>query len=328
MTPSEPPGTSFGVVVDHYDRGRPDYPDDAVTWLLGGEGPLSVLELGAGSGKLTQALVAAGHDVHATDPDEAMLDRLADKLPELRISQAGAEEIPAPDATYDVVVAAQSYHWFDLDEALPEIARVLKRGGALALVWNVKDDRIPWVKRLGRIVGEQEKLGGPGKELETSPYFGPIEHQRFKHWQTVDRETIRDFAMSRSNISTLPEDERADKIAEVVAFYDEYGRGMDGMQVPYLTECFRAVLGIRPEPKLRPAEEEEAGAATGSATGDGSPTGDNTTDGVPAGSTHGVAIGSTADDASSTDGDAPRRGSGFVDPPTDDDSGMLLIDFR
>ncbi|QYJ03138.1 class I SAM-dependent methyltransferase [Nocardioides panacisoli] len=313
MTPSEPPGTSFGVVVDHYDRGRPAYPADAVDWLVG-EGPLSVLELGAGSGKLTEALVAAGHDVHATDPDEAMLDRLAEKLPELRISQAGAEEIPAPDAGYDVVIAAQSYHWFDLELALPEIARVLKRGGFLSLVWNVKDERIPWVKRLGRIVGEQEKLGGPGKELETSRYFGPIEHHQFKNWQTVDRETIRDFAMSRSNISTLPEDDRAAKVAEVVAFYDEYGRGMDGMQLPYVTECFRAALGIRPEPKLPPQPPaEQAG-----------PTGD---DDVPTESAPARDGGPAVAGPEETGRDA-LTDTGSIDPPTDDDSGMLLIDFR
>ena len=119
------PALSFGDVVDAYDRGRPSYPREAAAWLTD-EQPLSVLELGAGTGKLTEQLVALGHDVHATDPDEAMLAKLQARLPEVRTSRASAEEIPAGDASYDVVVSAQAFHWFDHDRALPEIARVLK----------------------------------------------------------------------------------------------------------------------------------------------------------------------------------------------------------
>lgn len=325
------PARSFGGVVDAYDRGRPEYPLEAVRWLTGTE-PLTILELGAGTGKLTRALAELGHDVHATDPDPAMLDRLARNVPSVRVSQTTAEEIPAADATFDLVVAGQAYHWFDKDRALPEIARVLKRGGSLALVWNVRDERIPWVKRLGRLIGNQDvTASGPDQALEESPYFGPVEDASFKHWQTVDRVSIQDLVLSRSNVATLPAEGREAKLAEVLDFYDDFGRGMDGMQLPYLSRCYRAVVGIRPRTETRPSHAAGGAAverAEGPLTADGlEPT-------VPvAVSRRGYAL--YADEADGSDGSsgpdatAERRpGGSLADPPTDDDSGMLLIDFR
>jgi ubiquinone/menaquinone biosynthesis C-methylase UbiE len=236
---------SFGDVVDAYDRGRPTYPREAAAWLVG-DAPATVLELGAGTGKLTEVLVGLGHDVHATDPDEQMLERLREKLPDVRTSVGTAEEIPARDGSYDVVVVAQAFHWFDHDRALPEIARVLKPGGRIAVVWNARDERIPWVKRFGRIIGDSAGTRS-NDVLVATPVFGFVEEQTVRHWQVVDRESIRDLVLSRSNVATLDEDGRAAKLAEVLAFYDEFGRGMDGMQLPYESKCFRAVVVERPE---------------------------------------------------------------------------------
>jgi ubiquinone/menaquinone biosynthesis C-methylase UbiE len=238
------PSRSFGSVADAYDRARPSYPQEAAVWLVG-EQPVTVLELGAGTGKLTETLVALGHDVHATDPDEAMLDKLRERLPDVRTSVAAAERLPSPDSWYDVVVVAQAFHWFDHDAALPEIARVLKPGGRLAVVWNQRDERIPWVRRLGALIGSQDQLGS-GEVLEETPLFNPVENQKFRHWQVVDRTSIQELALSRSNIATLDEAGRAAKLAEVVAFYDDFGRGMDGMQLPYQANCFRATVVPRP----------------------------------------------------------------------------------
>ncbi len=306
------PALCFGSVVGAYERGRPGYPVEAARWLTGDE-PLSVLELGSGTGKLTRELVALGHDVHATDPDAAMLDVLAHNYVVTRISQTTAEEIPVPDSTFDIVIAAQAYHWFDHDRALPEIARVLKRGGSLSLVWNTRDQRIPWVKRLGRVIGSQEQDAAPGDELETSPYFGPVEHETFKHWQGIDRSTIQDLVLSRSNVATLSAEAREAKLREVLAFYDEFGRGMDGMQLPYLTHCYRAVVGIKPQTAPRtllataqPAAEEAGAEAGAEYVGD---------------ATEPVTL---SDAAQLSDAQL----SALEPPPTDDDSGMLLIDFR
>jgi SAM-dependent methyltransferase len=250
MTTDQPdPARSFGGVADAYDRGRPTYPREAAVWLTS-DRPVSVLELGSGTGKLTTQLVALGHDVHATEPDPQMLAILEKNLAGVRVSQAPAEEIPAGDASYDVVVSAQAFHWFDLDRALPEIARVLRPGGRLSLVWNQRDERIPWVKRLGRIIGTQDQLRDPIEVLAASGLFGDVETEAFKSWQVVDRNSIQDLVRSRSNIATLPPAQQEAKMAEVLAFYDDFGRGMDGMQLPYTVTCFRAQVLDRVTPTL------------------------------------------------------------------------------
>jgi ubiquinone/menaquinone biosynthesis C-methylase UbiE len=236
---------SFGGVAEAYERGRPAYPPEAVRWMLG-EQPRTVLELGAGTGKLTRVLTGLGHDVHATDPDAAMLRILERAVPGVRTAEASAEDVPLPDASVDVVVAAQAYHWFDLDRALPEVARVLRPAGRLGVVWNVRNEKIPWVRRLGALIGTQEQLYDPAQALILSELFGFVEYREFTYWQTVDRQSIQDLVLSRSNVAVLPEDERTAKLAEVLALYDEFGRGMDGMQLPYVTRCYRADVLERP----------------------------------------------------------------------------------
>jgi ubiquinone/menaquinone biosynthesis C-methylase UbiE len=297
--PAAEPGwaLSFGAVADAYERGRPSYPREAAAWLTGPE-PVVVLELGAGTGKLTSVLVELGHEVYATDPDRAMLDRLQERLPQVRVAQAGAEEIPLPDQSVDVVVAAQCFHWFDLDRALPEIARVLAPGGHLAVVWNKRNEKFPWVRRLGRLIGTQEQLREPADALVQSALFGFVEEQTFRHWQHIDRLSIQDLVLSRSNVAVLDEEARRAKLDEVVAFYDDYGRGMDGMELPYDTRCFRTVVIDRPPPpEPDPDPAEEAGPETG-----------------------------TDDGTATTDGAADEEAPAKVSDGTDTD--MLLIDFR
>jgi ubiquinone/menaquinone biosynthesis C-methylase UbiE len=248
---------SFGGVADAYERGRPGYPTEAVQWLVGSE-PRTVLELGAGTGKLTETLVELGHDVHACEPDEEMLAVLRKKLPDIRSSASVAEQIPAPDNSFDVVVAAQSLHWFDLDLALPEINRVLKPGGRIAVVWNVRDESMPWVRKLGRIIGTQEQLREPEEPLVKSGLFGFVEQASYKFWQKVDRKSIVDLVLSRSNIAVLDEAAREAKLRELLAFYDDYGRGMDGMRLPYDCDCYRATVikktASAPPPEFEPEE--------------------------------------------------------------------------
>ena len=243
--PPETPATadlsrSFGAVAEAYDRGRPAYPAEAAAWLMGGEAKV-VLELGAGTGKLTRELVDQGHAVFATEPDEAMLAVLRERVPEVSAKVATAEEIPANDRSVDVVVVAQAFHWFDPDVALPEIARVIKPGGHVALVWNFFDQRIPWVRRLVNVVGEHSATSNASSDvLVDHELFEPVERTTFAFWQDVNRDTLVDIVASRSYIASLPEAEREAQLDAVRAFYDEYGRGHDGMQLPYVTECFRA----------------------------------------------------------------------------------------
>ena len=238
---------SFGGVADSYDRARPSYPPDAARWLTG-PGTLSVLELGAGTGKLTETLVEQGHRVVATDPLPEMLAKLRERVTPFAVGVSGAEAIPAPDRSVDVVVCAQAFHWFDHERALPEIARVLRPGGYLALVWNQRDESIPWVKRLGRLIdteGQGMDLAAP---MRASELFGEVDEQTFRWWQDLRKDGFLDLVRSRSAIATLDEDERARRLAQVGALYDDYGRGPDGMRLPYLTYCYRAQVIHPPEP--------------------------------------------------------------------------------
>jgi ubiquinone/menaquinone biosynthesis C-methylase UbiE len=262
------PARSFGSVAQAYDRGRPAYPADAVSWLAGGEAKV-VLELGAGTGKLTRLLVDQGHAVFATEPDEAMLAVLHERVPEVSAKVATAEEIPANDRSVDVVVVAQAFHWFDHEVALAEIARVLKPGGHVALVWNSRDERIPWVRRMGDILGRQDLDTSSAQHLVHSGLFGFMEEATFKHWQEVNRESILDMARSRSSFAVMSDDERERHLAEVRAFYDDYGRGMDGMQIPYVTRCYRAVVVDRDEP---PADGDTDAGPDGPVVSDGTDT--------------------------------------------------------
>ncbi|EGD45301.1 putative methyltransferase [Nocardioidaceae bacterium Broad-1] len=225
-------------MADSYDRGRPSYPVDAVKWLVGDE-PVRVLELGAGTGKLTEVLVGLGHDVFATDPDDAMLDILSEKLPDVRATSGTAEQIPTGDGLYDVVVVGQAFHWFDHPKALAEVGRVLRTDGRLAVIQNERDERIPWVRKLGRLIGKQDGGFDPTKILDDSGLFSAVESHTFRHWQVVDRHTIQDLVLSRSNIAVLRREAQDDKRREVLAFYDDYGRGMDGMQLPYNCRAWR-----------------------------------------------------------------------------------------
>ena len=144
-----------------------------------------------------------------------------------------------------MVVCGQSFHWFDHDVALPEIARVLRPGGVLALVWNTYDVGIPWVKRLERLISPQMKSGpeyaGATPLMET-PYFGFVDQQQFRFWQPHTAASLADLARSVSHVATMSEEDRAEVLAKVETLYAEYGRGHDGMQVPYVTRCYRAVV--------------------------------------------------------------------------------------
>ncbi|MCW2735439.1 class I SAM-dependent methyltransferase [Nocardioides sp.] len=246
---------SFGAVAEAYDRGRPSYPADAVAWLAGGDAKV-VLELGAGTGKLTRELVDQGHAVFATEPDEAMLAVLRERVPEVSARLATAEEIPANDRSVDVVVVAQAFHWFDHDVALPEIARVLKPGGHVALAWNFFDQRIPWVRRLVNVVGEHAASSHASSDvLVDHELFEPAERTTFAFWQDVNRDILVDIVASRSYVASLPEAEREARLDAVRALYDDYGRGHDGMQLPYVTECFRAkVRDLRGESATNPED--------------------------------------------------------------------------
>src|SRR5579875_999780 len=150
--------SSFAGVAEEYDRGRPGYPREAIAWLLGGasaanDGPLEVLDLGAGTGKLTEALLAAGHRVVAVEPLAQMREILAARAPAARVLGGAAEALPLADASVDAVAVGAAFHWFERDAALAEIARVLRAPGVLGLLGNAFEISEPWVARVRAILG-------------------------------------------------------------------------------------------------------------------------------------------------------------------------------
>jgi SAM-dependent methyltransferase len=230
---------SFARVADAYEQSRPGYPADAVLWLAG-ETPCDVVDLGAGTGKLTRSLAALGHHVVAVEPLGEMLDRLRAAVPGVTAVAGSAESMPLPDGAADVVACAQAFHWFDQEPALAEIARVLRPSGRLALVWNVRDERVPWVSELSdAMVGRTGVDRGAAAPIEQSGLYGPVEHATFEHTQTVDRDALRALVLSRSYCAVLPEEERAPILGRVDLLFDEHAR--DGLlTLPYVVECFRA----------------------------------------------------------------------------------------
>lgn len=234
------PYTAFAEVAGAYERGRPGYPEGAVGWMVGDK-PLAVVDLGAGTGKLTRVLVALGHRVTAVEPLDEMRAELAAALPAVHAIRGTAEEIPLFSGAADAVASAQAFHWFDHDNALPEIARVLRPGGRLALVWNSRDDRDPWMARLSAIIGNESiEESDVVPVLDASGLFGPVETAVFSFVQTLDRDGLLDLVLSRSYLAKLPAVERQPVLEEVGALYDETASA-EGVRLAYLTECFRAV---------------------------------------------------------------------------------------
>lgn len=237
--------SSFGDVADAYERARPGYPEDAVCWLAGA-GPRDVVDLGAGTGKLTRSLVAVGHRVTAVEPLPDMLEQLRGAVPQATAVSGSAEAIPLAGASADVVVCAQAFHWFEHGAALPEIARVLRPGGRLALVWNTRDDRQPWVARLSdEVIGRETVEDRDAAEpIDASGLFGPVERATFSFVQPLDRDRLLDLILSRSYCAVRPEAERAPVLERAGRIFDEHA--VNGtIELRYLTECFRAQLVAR-----------------------------------------------------------------------------------
>lgn len=254
--PSRPdPASSFATVADAFDRARPSYPREAVEWLVG-PSPSTVVELGAGTGKMTDRLVELGHDVLATEPLEEMLEHLRARHPGLRTLTVPAEAVPVATRTVDTVVAAQAFHWFDADAALREAARMLKHQGRIALVWNEPDQRIPWVRKLTAIVEDDAPGLDPTEALLGSRLFGYVEDATFRFWHQVRKVDLRDLIRSRAHVAMLDPAAQERLLRRVDQLFDDYDRTPGGLMMPFVTRCFRAV--VRPHAGLIEEPEHSA----------------------------------------------------------------------
>jgi SAM-dependent methyltransferase len=239
--------SGFGGQADAYERGRPSYPTEAVEWLVDGLaiGPgRRVLDLGAGTGKLTRMLVATGAELVAVEPVAGMRAQFAAVLPEVELLVGTAEAIPVPDASVHTVVAAQAFHWFAPSPALTEITRVLRPGGGLGMVWNERDESVPWVAELTRIIHwdkrQPYKVGTDWRAvIEADGRFTAVEREKFSFDQTVDADRLVERVTSTSYIAAMTPEERAPIVAEtraLVAGFPEI------FVLPYVTDTYRCRL--------------------------------------------------------------------------------------
>jgi len=246
---SEPAG-SFGSAAKVYERGRPSYPDVALDWLLP-PGVQTVLDLGAGTGQVARRLRRRGLSVVAVEPSEGMRAEMARVLPGVPALAGSAEQIPLPDDSVDAVVVAQAWHWVDVRRAVPEVARVLRPGGQLGLVWNIRDEREDWVARLGSLMhqGVEQEMNS-GSPVAGAP-FGPIERLDVAWTYRMTRAAVVDLVASRSYVITLPHAEREALLDEVRQLLDGHPQlaGLDAVDMPYVTRCSRARVAGASRPR-------------------------------------------------------------------------------
>jgi ubiquinone/menaquinone biosynthesis C-methylase UbiE len=233
--------TSFSRVVDEYDRARPGYPDDAVSWLLG-TAPGAVVDLGAGTGKLTATLVGPADDVVAVEPLLPMAIRLRDVVPAARVVAGTAEAIPLRDGCADTVVVGQAFHWFDGPRALAEAARVLRPGGVLGLIWNIRDQSVPWVAELTDVIGSSEMLVPGWDDCFAGSAFEPPVVAKFRQAVRIDSPMLQQLAASRSYVAILPPPERAAVLERVDRLTREHPdlAGRPSFDLPYVVAAYRA----------------------------------------------------------------------------------------
>ncbi|MEU5868882.1 MULTISPECIES: class I SAM-dependent methyltransferase [unclassified Nonomuraea] len=259
--------SSFGAAAAAYAEHRPDYAHAAAAWALEGAPGRRVLDLGAGTGKLTATLTGmltgpltgtpagTGVEVVAVEPDPEMLAELRRALPDVRALPGSAEAIPLPDASVDVVLAGNAMHWFDMAVAGPEIARVLAPGGVLAGLWNVLDDGIDWVAGLARVSGDEavgprdtparwraETAGMHLPRTGAPARFGSPEQAEFPHGQRRTADSLVETLATRAGMLVMPEQERTARLARIRAYLASRPETAEGeFTLPMLT----AVLRVR-----------------------------------------------------------------------------------
>ena len=201
----------------------------------------TVLDLAAGTGKLTRLLVPTGARIVAVDPSGGMREELARVLPSVEVLEGTAEAIPLPDGAADAVVVGQAFHWFDGERALPEVHRVLAPGRGLAMVWNVRDRTVEWEHRISELT-ERYRRDTPAyrtsewrRAFEATDLFGPLEFRSYPFDHEVDADTMVTRLSSISWIAVLPDAERTRLLDQVRAVFD----GMPArFPVPYHTELW------------------------------------------------------------------------------------------
>jgi SAM-dependent methyltransferase len=253
MASREEMSLSFGAAAGAYESGRPDYPREAVDWMLEPvrqhDRALRAADVGAGTGKLTRTMVEAGADVVAIDPDPGMLAALRRHVHGVPTFAGTAERMPLPDASLDAVLLGQAWHWVDVAAASAEAGRVLRAGGVLGLVWNIRDESVPWVAELTRTMHgshAEQMLAAEGGADVGAP-FGSLEERIWRWTRVIERSAFLDMVSSRSYVITAAPEDRARILAATGDLFDAHRRhgesGAEVVDLPYVTRAYR---GIRP----------------------------------------------------------------------------------
>jgi SAM-dependent methyltransferase len=206
-----------------------------------------VCDLAAGTGKLTRLLVPGTSGLFAVEPVGGMRAALRDVLPDVPVVAGTAEALPLESGTLDAVTVAQAFHWFTFDAAVAELARVLRPGGRLALVWNARDRTVDWVDQIWSVMDRVEKRA-PWRDHENwrdsaltdMPGFGPLRQAQFHHEHVLAPEDVVRRVASVSHVAVLPDDARRavlDEVRDILATHPQT-RGRDAVAIPYRVDCF------------------------------------------------------------------------------------------
>jgi SAM-dependent methyltransferase len=234
---------------DQYHASRPDYPRDAVAYLvlsLGIDSDAHVVDLGAGTGIFTEQLIGFGPRITAVEPTKGMREVLARRLPSVAVMNGSDVNIPLDSDSIDCVIAAQAFHWFDAPVALEEIHRVLVDGGGLGLVWNERDESVDWVASLGRAMRWPEHqpyvVGMDFSPIIAAGPFVNIERRQFAHQQIMDHDLLRRRVLSTSYIALMDDNDRAQLMGDV----DDVIAALPAIvTLPYVTDVYRATAILR-----------------------------------------------------------------------------------
>lgn len=234
---------SFGVDTGRYERGRPDYPEASVRWLVQRVPPGGhVVDVGAGTGKLARVVHGLGYRVTAVDPDPAMLGRLRAVTPSITTTAGRGQQLPLDDGVADAILYGQAWHWVDPDRASAEAARVLRPGGTLGLIWNIRDTDQPWVAAMSAIMhGSAAELLIDGDGPVIGRPFGAADAARWPWERPMRRDDLVDMVQSRSYVITATPARRAEILAGIDRVLDEVFVDTDTVGHPYITHAFRAV---------------------------------------------------------------------------------------
>jgi SAM-dependent methyltransferase len=246
VTDRETRRLSFGSVAADYDRYRPPPPPQALDWLIPPDAT-TVLDLAAGTGAVTRLLVGRAARVVAVEPDERMRAMLAARCPEAEVLAGQGEDIPLPDASVDAVAISSAWHWLNPDWAVPEIARVLRPGGALGVIWVSRDTRVDWVAEFNGLIRAADRTpDGPRSDRPRrrdvsfppgSP-MSPVQEHTVEYSLPMTKDDLFGLLGTYSAVITLDPDRRAEFSELARDFLD--GQSWDQIDLPMICRCLRS----------------------------------------------------------------------------------------